>query len=380
MAGDPRTILIANPGADLYGSDRMTVESVKALVALGYRVFVTVPAPGPLIDLLTNAGATVLVQPTPIIRKGLLSARGVLQLIREAVSAWVPSWRLLLHTDAGTIVVNTITPPLWLLLARLSGRRVFCHLHEAESSVAVLVRYAMYLPLQFCTGIVANSAYTKRVLAESSVGLVGRTSVVYNTVPGPPEVRPPRPVLTGAIRLLYVGRLSKRKGVHVAVAGMHQLRRRGVETQLDVVGAVFPGNESYEQDLRDLIDHLGLTEQIAFHGFQGNVWPYLADCDIAVVPATQEESFGNTATEAALAARPVVVSDIAGLKEATSASTSAVLVPSCDAVALADGIESIATDWQRYCGSAVADSVHVAARFSAARYAQELIGALRLAD
>ena len=38
MAGDPRTVLIANPGADLYGSDRMTIESVKALVSGGYRV------------------------------------------------------------------------------------------------------------------------------------------------------------------------------------------------------------------------------------------------------------------------------------------------------------------------------------------------------
>ena len=48
MAGDPRIVLIANPGADLYGSDRTTVESVKALVTAGYRVFVTVPGPGPL--------------------------------------------------------------------------------------------------------------------------------------------------------------------------------------------------------------------------------------------------------------------------------------------------------------------------------------------
>ena len=83
MAGDPRIVLIANPGADLYGSDRMTVESVKALVTAGYRVFVTVPGPGPLIGLLTEAGATVLEQPTPIIRKSLLSPAGLVQLAKE---------------------------------------------------------------------------------------------------------------------------------------------------------------------------------------------------------------------------------------------------------------------------------------------------------
>ena len=79
---DPRTVLVANPGADLYGSDRMALEDVRALVRAGRRVFVTVPGPGPLVDLLTGAGASVLVQPTPIVRKSLASPRGLLRLAR----------------------------------------------------------------------------------------------------------------------------------------------------------------------------------------------------------------------------------------------------------------------------------------------------------
>ncbi|HMS36804.1 MAG TPA: glycosyl transferase, partial [Arachnia sp.] len=67
MAGDPRTVLIANPGADLYGSDRMAVETAKALVDAGFRVVVTVPGPGPLIGHMTDVGGTVIEQPTPII-------------------------------------------------------------------------------------------------------------------------------------------------------------------------------------------------------------------------------------------------------------------------------------------------------------------------
>jgi len=378
MAGDPRTVLIANPGSDLYGSDRMTVESVKALLSAGYRVFVTVPGPGPLIELLTEAGATVLEQPTPIIRKSLLTPGGLLQLLTEAVTAWVPSWRLLKRTNAGTVLVNTITPPLWFPLARFAGRKVFCHLHEAESTVAEPVRYVMYLPLQFCTGVIANSAYTKRVLGDSSVALVARTSVVHNTVTGPPQVQPPRADLAGEVRLLYVGRLSQRKGVQVAVAGMDLLRSRGISTHLDVVGAVFPGNEAYERELRALVDRLNLTGQVTFHGFQSRVWPFLADCDIAVVPATEDESFGNTAAEASLAARPVVVSSIGGLKEATSESLAAVLVTPGDAAELAAAIERIAADWPHYCRFARDDADRVAARFSAEVYGRALIDAIGL--
>lgn len=378
MAGDPRTVLIANPGADLYGSDRMTLESVKALVAAGYRVFVTVPGPGPLIDLLTDAGATVLEQPTPIIRKSLLSPRGLVQLVRETLEAWVPSWRLLKHTNAGTVVVNTITPPLWFPLARLAGLVTACHLHEAESRVAAAVRWAMYLPLQFCHRVVANSAYTKHVLAESSRGLVGRTVVVHNTVPGPQAVVEPRRHVDGEVRLLYVGRLSHRKGPQVLVEAMELLRQRGLGTRLDIVGAVFPGNEAYEDELRALVERLGLIDSVHFHGFQRSVWTYLADCDIAVVPAVEEESFGNTAVEASLAARPVIVSEIAGLREATSAAEAAVLVTPGDPEELADAIERVARDWPRYAELAKADADRTAHAFSSTVYGDGLVAALGL--
>ena len=186
----------------------------------------------------------MLEKPTSIIRKSLLSpartgpiAQGDGGGLGTVVAAAQAHQRR-------TVVVNTITPPLWFPLARLAGRKVFCHLHEAESQVNPTVRWAMYLPLQFCTGVVANSAYTRKVLAESSIGLVGRTAIVHNTVPGPASVTPPRNELDGDVRLLYVGRLSHRKGIQVAVSAMDLLRRRGIDTRLDIVGAVFPATSS----------------------------------------------------------------------------------------------------------------------------------------
>jgi len=74
--GDPNVVLIANPGSDLYGSDRMVLETVRALVGAGRRVVVTVPMAGPLVPLLEEAGAEVVECATPIVRKGLLNARG----------------------------------------------------------------------------------------------------------------------------------------------------------------------------------------------------------------------------------------------------------------------------------------------------------------
>lgn len=378
MVGDGRRVLVTNPGADLYGSDRMALETVSALLAGGFHVTVAVPGPGPLVELLTTAGADVVQQPTPVIRKSSLSLIGLLRLVGEAMTNALSSWRLLRSSGAGTVLVNTITTPLWFPLARLAGLRVACHLHEAEGTVAAPIRWAMHLPLQLCHRVIANSDYTKMVLSNSSRGLAPRVAVVHNTVPGPDVVERPRSALNGEVRLLYVGRLSHRKGPHVAATAVSLLRDRGMDVRLDVVGAVFPGNEDYEAELRKTVADLDISEDVTFHGFQHTVWPYFANCDIVLVPSVGEESFGNTAVEAALAARPVVASDNAGLREATAASESATLVPAGDPETLSHAVERITRDWDHYARAAAVDAESVAARFSAKTYERLLIRALGL--
>jgi glycosyltransferase involved in cell wall biosynthesis len=373
MAGDSRTVLIANPGADLYGSDRMTVESVKALVGAGYRVFVTVPGPGPLIELLTEAGATVLEQPTPIIRKSLLSPTGLLQLLRETVSAWGPSWNLLRHTNAGTVVVNTITPPLWFPLARLAGRNTVCHVHEAEGTANPVLRTALYLPLVFCQRIVINSRFALNVLSQSAPWLARRTSIAYNAVTGPDEVVPPRETLDEPVRLMYMGRLSHRKGPHVLIDAVRLLKNRGRRVHLSLLGAVFPGNEAYEDALRAQVAELGLADEVELLGFRPSIWPTVADSDIVMISSVVDEPFGNTAVEASLAARPLVVSDIAGLKEASGAATSAIRVQAGDPEAFANAVETIAADWQTWRAAAISDATTVADAFSAEQYGKAFI-------
>lgn len=381
MSGrDRRTVLIANPGADLYGSDRMAIETVRALIAHGRRVVVTVPEQGPLVPLLREAGAEVIECRTPIIRKGLLSPRGLLALIGTTVMSIVPSLRVLRRSRAGTVIVNTITPPLWLPLSRLSGRYTVCHVHEGEASVPGVLRRALYLPLLFTNRILINSAFSNRVLGEAAPWLTARTRIVANAVAGPGEVVPPRASLDGSVRLLYLGRLSQRKGPHVAIESLRLLRDRGLRARLSLLGAAFPGNEAYVDELHRLVDDYSLTESVDFLGFRSSVWPHLAAADIALIPSTVDEPFGNTAVEAALAARPAVVSEVGGLPEACAHSTSSVLVPPGDADAIAVAVASITADWPGFIARAIADSATVAKAFSAERYATEIAAAVSRAQ
>ena len=57
---------------------------------------------------------------------------------------------------------------------------------------------------------------------------------------------------------------------------------------------------------------------MTFSGFTDDVWAHLAAADLVLVPSQGDEPFGNTAVEAMLAARPVVVSSSSGLDEAVA--------------------------------------------------------------
>ena len=85
MSAKSHTVLLTHPTADLYGSDRVFMESVSALVAVHPRVVVALPVRGPLVAELTRRGAQVEICETPVLRKSMLSLRGFgrLSLVRS---------------------------------------------------------------------------------------------------------------------------------------------------------------------------------------------------------------------------------------------------------------------------------------------------------
>lgn len=375
---DPETVLFANPGSELYGSDRMALAAVQSMIKSGRSVVVTVPKSGPLVEEFKKAGARVVIQRTPILSKELFSPSGLLKFIGDTFSALSGSLRLIRQTRAGTVMVNTITAPLWFPLARVLGRRAVCYVHEAEKTIPRLARFLLYLPLALTNRIIANSQMSLSVLTESGPWLAGRARVVYNAVAGPRElIAPERSLLGREIRLLFVGRLSHRKGPHLVIEALRILRERGVQARLSLLGATFAGNEGYEKGLHEAATAAGLSDRVDFLGFQPDIWKYLAQHDIAIIPSIGDESFGNTAVEAILAARPLIVSDNTGLKEASSSSTSRIAVPRGSAVAIADAVEQIADNWEDFSARALVGAPASAEKFSIKNYQENLVTALQ---
>ncbi|GAA2152983.1 glycosyltransferase family 4 protein [Actinomadura napierensis] len=367
---DPRSaVVLAHPSPDLYGSDRMLVESVRALVP-GRRVIVTLPEDGPLSPVLRDAGAEVVVLPVPVLRKSYMSPLGLVRLAFAASRALPRAWRLLRRERAAALYVNTVTIPLWLLAARVARVPALCHVHEAEDDVPGPVRAALSMPLRFARTVVVNSR-----ASAAALGSAGRNAqIIYNGVEEPPgPVEPPRADLDGPARIVLVGRLSPRKGTDVAVRAVRSLRDRGYDANLTLVGSVFPGYEWFEEELRALAGDDGAVE---FAGFRPSVWNSFGAADIAIVPS-RVEPFGNVAVEAMLAGRPVVASATQGLVEIVADGENGVLVAPDDPAALAAGIARLLDDWNGALAMAKRAGADAARRFGKDRYHRELRDAVR---
>jgi glycosyltransferase involved in cell wall biosynthesis len=368
LAGRRTTVLVAHPSVDLYGSDRMMLESIDGFAARGWRVVVTVPGPGPLVAEIEGRGAEAVDCPTPVLQKAFLSPTGVARLLARAIASVVPGVRLLRRLRPDVIYASTLTVPLWMVLGRCLRVPVVCHVHEAESTAPPLLRRLLAAPLLLAHRVIVNSRFSGDVLAQAWPRLRVSSEVVHNGVAGPARPTTARAVLDGPVRLLYIGRLSARKGIEDLIAAMAELHRHEVPATLDVVGDAVAGRDHFEHRLHDRADTVGIGDRIRWHGFDPCVWPHLTRADILVVPSRVDEPFGNVAVEGALAARPVVVARTGGLLEATAGLGAAVTAEPGQPGALAAAIASIVDDWPAMRCAAVADAAVAAARFDPGRY------------
>ncbi|MFF3025967.1 glycosyltransferase [Microbacterium sp. NPDC057944] len=345
MVTAKRTVLVAHPGAEMFGSDRMLLESVIGFVESGARVVVALPSRGLLDVALREAGAEVVIIPMLVLRKVLLTPKGLPRLFRDMFRGLGAAWRLIGSIRPDAVYVSTIIIPQWPIIARLRRTRSVSHVHEAEASGNRIVNALLYLPHLASQRTLVNSRFSLDTIRQALPALARRAAVVYNGVSSPDDPTPARKTVDGALRVLYVGRLSPRKGPDLIVDAASVLRSRGVDASVTLLGAVFDGYEWYEQQLREQAESTGVD--VDFAGFHPDVWPFLADADVLIVPSRVDEPFGNTAVEGILALRPVIASDSSGLREAAGGYPTAQLVVPDDAGAIADALIRVRDEWER---------------------------------
>jgi glycosyltransferase involved in cell wall biosynthesis/GNAT superfamily N-acetyltransferase len=117
-----------------------------------------------------------------------------------------------------------------------------------------------------------------------------------------------------------------------------KLTDRGVAVRFVAVG-----QGPQERDVRDLVDELGLGEQVVLTGYRPDAVRVMAACDVFTL-ASQWEGLPVALMEALALGLPVVATAVGGIAEELHDGVDALLVPPNDAESLAAAIERVVND------------------------------------
>jgi glycogen(starch) synthase len=158
--------------------------------------------------------------------------------------------------------------------------------------------------------------------------------------------------------VLFAGRLEYEKGVQTVLHALERVTDRAGPVRFLVAGV-----GTYNDELRALVERLGLGHRVRFTGFleEHALRLHYAAADVAVAPSLYEP-FGLVAAEAMACGTPVVASDTGGLREILAGGHGLTFPPE-DAEGLADRIVEVLTDDALAADLVARGLRHIRARF-----------------
>lgn len=147
------------------------------------------------------------------------------------------------------------------------------------------------------------------------------------------------------LRVLFVGRVVRQKGVLVLVRAVRQLHQAGYPVRLTVVGRTPPWERRYGDQVRreaqsNLVDWVGFVSQKALPR-------YYHRHDVFVCPSQDKEAFGLVNLEALATGLPVIASQVGGIPEAVTSDTGILVKEPRNAVAFSRALTTCLTHPER---------------------------------
>ncbi|BAU28094.1 glycosyltransferase involved in cell wall biosynthesis [Aneurinibacillus soli] len=208
-----------------------------------------------------------------------------------------------------------------LVIAQLSNllarRSIVFHAHGFHSADQITSIYKW--AIQRADKIIAVSEDVKRKMIASGIDKT-KIQVIYNGIDltgiDQAEVVSPPQMRCDTFNIFIGCSIQPIKGVHLLVEAVHELRQQGRKVNLFIAGSTpHGGDESYLENMKKYVRKHGLEQEIHFLGWQSDLISIMKTMDVVVLPSLVDESFGLIIAEAMAVHKPVIASNVGGLKE-----------------------------------------------------------------
>jgi glycosyltransferase involved in cell wall biosynthesis len=333
------------------------------------------PEHGPLGADLTAAGVEVLVRPLAVMRRSVMSPRGV----RRVAAAWAADagglGRLARSRGVALVHTNTSTTLGGAAAARIAGVAHVWHVRE------IYAGFERWWPayrrlLLTADALPCVSAATCRQFDGAPPAFVVHDGLAIPPRPAGPEPGAARAGLglpQDAVVVAVLGRVSGWKGQDLLVRA---LAAPALHDRPDVValiaGAPGPGEERHRRAVHELARVLAVEHRVRDVGFRDDVATVYAAADLVAVPSLHPDPLPSAAIEAAAAGRCVVAAAYGGAPEIVRDGETGRLVAPRDPAALARAIAELADDRSQRERLAAAAAAEVPQRFARERLLAEV--------
>lgn len=263
----------------------------------------------------------------------------------------------------------------YLIVARSCGARVLYQVHGGVlpqqffrgRALTAFLRWTLRIPDAIVVLAQAElEAYRRLVPAQ-------RVLALPNAIDCAPYARVSRSRSDPAqpLKLAYVGRLIRSKGLYEVVQAMRIAKAHRIKASLMIAGS---GPE--ESALRGYADKLGVASDVRFTGpiFGDKKIGMLAQSDAFVLATYHQEGLPYALLEAMAAGLPVITTRIGAIPDVVADGVHGVLVPGGDPDAIYRAIAALSADRDLLARMSAACRTRVAAAYSMERLAGELYG------
>jgi glycosyltransferase involved in cell wall biosynthesis len=326
------SFLCVHPSAELYGSDRTFLQSVRALRQRWpeSKITVLLTARGALYDATREIVDDVRIADIFVLRRSDLGPK-LMARMPKLLHAVVRARQLMVGYDV--VYLNTVVLLDFMLASRLRRRPVVVHVHELPIG---LTRTLFSALLAIANGVLI---YISDATRAGYSGLEAKPDVViWNGTKPKPALQ--RDAMPPGFNLLLIGRFNAWKGQLLLLDALARLTpEERARVSVRLVGSVFVGQDHFRKAIEAKVAALCLHDVVALHDFDPNPDHHYAWSDVVVVPSTNPEPFGLVAIEAMAAGRAVIAAGHGGLAEIVVHGKTGTLFVPRDAASLCNAVQ-----------------------------------------
>jgi glycosyltransferase involved in cell wall biosynthesis len=257
------------------------------------------------------------------------------------------------------VLTNTVKAHLYgSIAARLCCLPLVWRFHDILSPTdfsPLLIKCITFFGNSFPTKVLAVSNTARDYLVKNGFKSP-KVEVIFNGIDNEAlevrdatmDIREELKLQSGTKLVGCIGRIIPQKGQRSFLLAIPKVIDEYPDTFFLIIGDIFLKEEKYREELLNTIKDKAIVGRVKFTGFRTDIGDVIRSLDVVVFPSVAPESFGLSVLEAMYLEKPVIASNLGGVRELIEDGVTGMLVEPDHPEQIADRIIALFSNKELY--------------------------------